>query len=29
MEYYAAGRKKEILPFPTADGTGDFYAKAK
>ena len=30
MEYYAAERKKELLPFETAwDGTGKHYAKGK
>ena len=30
MEFYAAERKKELLPFATVkrmDGTGDYYAK--
>ena len=29
MEYYAAERKKELLPFATAwmDGTGEHYTK--
>ena len=29
MEFYAAERKQELLPFATAwmDGTGEYYAK--
>ena len=27
MIYYAAERKKELLPFDSMDGTGEHYAK--